>query len=121
MRRWAPATIVVVLAAMIRVAGAGATPVPEAPSCPMFPANSFWHADVSSLSLHPKSTTWVGSIGATAPLHPDFGTVWNGAPNGIPYNVVPGTQARVGVTFTYANESDPGPYPIPANPAIEGG
>jgi Ser-Thr-rich glycosyl-phosphatidyl-inositol-anchored membrane family protein len=100
---------------------AGATPVPQAPACPMFPANSFWHADVSKLPLHPKSSTWVGSMGGTSSLHPDFGTVWDGAPNGIPYNVVPGTQARVGVTFTYAGESDPGPYPIPPKPAIEGG
>jgi hypothetical protein len=54
-------------------------------------------------------------------LHPDFGTVWNGAPNGIPYVVVAGTQARVAVSFDYHEESDPGPYPIPAQAPIEGG
>jgi hypothetical protein len=56
------------------------------------------------------------------PLHPDFGPVWEGAPIGIPYVVVPGTQPRVPVTFTEAaEESDPGPYPIPADAPIEGG
>jgi hypothetical protein len=40
---------------------------------------------------------------------------------GIPYNVVPANQPMVPVTFTkYPNTSDAGPYPIPANPRIEG-
>ena len=34
---------------------------------------------------------------------------------------MPGTQQRVPVTFAYADESDPGPYPIPASAPIEGG
>jgi hypothetical protein len=34
---------------------------------------------------------------------------------------VPGTQPTVEVSFDYADESDPGPYPIPANAPIEGG
>jgi uncharacterized protein (TIGR03437 family) len=34
---------------------------------------------------------------------------------------VPGDQPRLPVRFRYADESDPGPYPIPTNPAIEGG
>jgi len=54
-------------------------------------------------------------------LHPDFGTVWNGAPNGIPYVVVPPAQPRVPVRFEYADESDPGPYPVPPHAPIEGG
>src|SRR5205823_2776986 len=39
----------------------------------------------------------------------------------IPYNVVSATQPKVHVSFDYADESDKGPYPIPAHPAIEGG
>jgi hypothetical protein len=35
--------------------------------------------------------------------------------------VVDGEQPRVPVTFYYADESDPGPYPIPADAPIEGG
>src|SRR5262249_61185055 len=93
-----------------------------APACPMTPADSFWHADVSGLPVLPQSATWVGSIGATAGLKADFGSgTWNGGPIGIPYTTVPGTQPRVPVTFGYADESDPGPYPIPPNPPIEGG
>jgi hypothetical protein len=55
-------------------------------------------------------------------VHADFGSgEWDGAPIGIPYVVVPGSQPKVSVSFDYADESDPGPYPIPANPPIEGG
>ena len=54
-------------------------------------------------------------------MHPDFGANWNGGPFGIPYVVVPGNQARVPVTFDYDDESDPGPYPVPPDPPIEGG
>ena len=54
-------------------------------------------------------------------LHPDFGSgTWEGFPIGIPYVTVPGSQAKVDVTFGYAEESDPGPYPIPPPPPIEG-
>jgi len=35
--------------------------------------------------------------------------------------VVPQGQAKVNVTFEYDDESDPGPYPVPPNPPIEGG
>ena len=54
-------------------------------------------------------------------LHPDFGTTYDGAPNGIPYTVVHAGQAKVPVKFDYADESDPGPYPIPPSAPIEGG
>ena len=88
----------------------------------MTPADSFWHADVSGLPVHPQSATWISSIGATAGLKADFGAgMWNGGPIGIPYTTVPGTQARVPVSFGYDDESDPGPYPIPPNAPIEGG
>jgi hypothetical protein len=61
-------------------------------------------------------------MGLATSLHPDFGTVWNGAPNGIPYVVVSGAQARVPINFTaYGDESDPGPYPVPPDAPVEGG
>ena len=54
-------------------------------------------------------------------LHPDFGTVWEGARIGIPYIVVPGTQPKVPIHFTdYGDESDPGPYPVPPDAPVEG-
>ena len=70
---------------------------------------------------HPQSSAWVATIGAGKPLHPDFGTVYAGAPNGIPYVVVPPGTPKVAVTFDYDDESDAGPYPIPPDPPIEGG
>ena len=108
--------------ALAAAAIAQGRPVPGAPSCPMTPANSFWHADVSALPVHPQSSAWVSSIGTSAGLKADFGSgTWNGGPIGIPYTTVPGTQPRVPVAFEYADESDPGPYPVPANAPIEGG
>ena len=77
----------------------------------VFPANNPWNQDVSKLPVHPKSATWIKAIGADVALHPDFGTVWDGAPIGIPTNTVPPTQPTRPITFTYASESDPGPYP----------
>ncbi|HLY83177.1 MAG TPA: hypothetical protein VKQ71_09325 [Acidimicrobiales bacterium] len=101
---------------------ATAAPLPQAPTCPMFPADSFWHADVSELPVEAKSATYIASAGAAAPVHADFGSgTWNGAPIGIPYNVVAGTQSPVTIRFGYSGESDAGPYPIPVNALIEGG
>jgi len=88
----------------------------------VFPADNAWNTDISAEPVDPNSTTLINSCGgATKRVHPDFGTVWDGAPNGIPYILVSGAQAKVAVSFDYADESDPGPYPIPADAPIEGG
>src|SRR5204863_6241315 len=101
---------------------AAGSPLPTAPACPMFPADSFWRADVSGLPRDTQSDAYVSSVGTSAALKADFGSgLWDGGPIGIPYTVVPGSQPKVPVSFDYADESDPGPYPIPANPPIEGG
>jgi hypothetical protein len=61
-------------------------------------------------------------MGATKTVHADFGAgMYNGAPIGIPFITVPGTQTKYPATFTYADESDPGPYATPLNAPIEGG
>jgi hypothetical protein len=99
-----------------------AAPFSGAPTCPTFPADSFWHADVSSLPVHAQSSSWVTSVGPTAKLKADFGSgTWDGGPIGIPFTTVGGTQPRVPVAFDYADESDPGPYPVPPAAPIEGG
>jgi hypothetical protein len=96
-------------------------PAPTLAGCPVFPINNIWNTPVDSLSADENSDTYIDSIGAATGLHPDFGSgTWEGFPIGIPYNVVAGNQGKVFVTFKYANQSDPGPYPIPANPLIEG-
>jgi hypothetical protein len=87
----------------------------------IFPPDNPWNQDVSKLPVHPNSADYIASIGLEKPLHPDFGTVWQGAPNGIPYCVAGPDQPKVPVTFEYAGESDPGPYPIPPDAPIEGG
>lgn len=87
----------------------------------LFPLDNSWNQDVSAAAVDPNSNALLASIGLSTGLHPDFGTVWEGAPIGIPYIVVGGNQPKVPVTFEYASESDPGPYPIPASAPIEGG
>jgi hypothetical protein len=88
----------------------------------LFPADNAWNRDVSDEPVDPNSANLIASIGLGTTHHPDFGTVWNGAPNGIPYVVVSGSQGRVPITFTaYGDESDPGPYPVPADAPVEGG
>jgi len=87
----------------------------------VFPPNDPWNTDISSEPIDEKSTSLIASIGADVSLHPDFGTVYRGAPLGIPYTVVPANQAKVPVSFTNTAESDAGPYPIPRDAAIEGG
>lgn len=85
-----------------------------------FPDDNPWNRDVSADPVDPASATLIASCGIRN-LHPDFGTTWNGAPNGIPYVVVADGQRRVNVTFEYAAESDPGPYPVPPDAPVEGG
>ena len=64
----------------------------------------------------------MNTIGQGTSLHLDFGRVYDGAPNGIPYVTVPGTQTKYpAMCFNYADESDPGLYAIPLNAPIEGG
>ena len=103
-----------------------AAPVQAAPvvgSCPIFPANNYWNTPVNNLPVHSSSAAWINSIGATRHFHMDFGSgTWDGGPIGIPYNVVSGAATpKYNVDFYYPDESDPGPYPIPANPKIEYG
>jgi len=97
----------------------GADPGPQA--CRVFPEDNPWNTDISGYPVHPNSGTYIASIGTGEGLHPDFGTEWMGAPNGIPYDRVEPDVPKFEVIFEHAPESDPGPYPIPENPSIEGG
>lgn len=88
---------------------------------PIFPTSNPWNQPVDTAAVDPASTAILEGIGLEVRLHPDFGADWNGGPFGIPYIVVADTLPRSPVTFDYADESDPGPYPIPADPPIERG
>jgi hypothetical protein len=88
----------------------------------LFPFDNAWNQDISMSPVDPNSNNLIAGMGLATSLHPDFGTVWDGAPNGIPYIVVAGNQAPVPITFTaFGAQSDPGPYPVPAGAPIEGG
>jgi hypothetical protein len=123
-RALAGAVVVALLApgGMVLPARAGAAASLASSGCPLFPSDNVWHADVSRLPKHPRSATFMQSMGTGAGLHADFGSgTWDGGPIGIPYVVVPASQPKVPVRFDYAGESDPGPYPIPADAPVEGG
>jgi hypothetical protein len=96
-------------------------PGPSLGGCPMFPSDNAWNQDISQLPLHPRSAQIIAQIQADGgdDLHPDFG---ENPDYGIPYVVVPATQAEVPITYTrYGDESDPGPFPIPLDAPVEGG
>jgi len=104
----------------VLLAAPGASPTIA--GCPIFPASNPWNQRVERLPVATDSAAIIASIGASTGLHADFGSgLWDGAPIGIPFTVVGGSQPKVRVRFEYADESDPGLYPIPANVAIEGG
>jgi len=106
-------------------AAVGYPPVSTIPgtTCPATPANSWWHADITRLPRHPRSTQWLSNMGATSRrLHPDFGPAYGEqpVPYGIPITVVRGAP-QVPVLFDYADESDRIRYPLTRQTGIEGG
>ena len=77
-------------------------------TCPAFPADNYWHADVRKLPVHKRSEQWLSHMStAGRNLHPDFGPSYGeqSVPYGIPITVVDGA-AKVRVSFDYASESD---------------
>ena len=110
-------------AALSTLALAGAAPAasPTLGGCPLFPAANAWNQKVDTLPVAADSAQIIASIG-NGPVHADFGSgLWDGSRIGIPYVVVHGkTTPKSRVSFEYADESDKGPYPIPANVPIEG-
>ena len=94
--------------------------VPKIGTCQVFPADNIWNTPVDKLPVHTRSADYIRSIGTQKKLKADFGSgLWEGAPIGIPYTLKTGPGVRV--TFEYKDESDAGPYPVPAKPPIEGG
>ena len=93
------------------------------PGCPILPANNIWNTPIDGLPRDARSNAYIQSIGGETGLHPDFGAgLVEGQPFGIPFVRVGANQPPVAVRFTdAAEESDPGPYPIPADAPVENG
>ena len=124
------------VAATIGVTSASAVgPYPDLGSCPVFPdppaglpANSpslateaAWNQDISKAPVAANSAATIAYINAHGGnlLHPDFGSP---RAYGFPYAVVGAGQPKLPVHYTaYGDESDPGPFPIPAGAPVEGG
>lgn len=120
-KRWRCAVIVVAAATLVPTGGSAGT-VPGT-SCPTFPDNSWWHADISKLPVHARSGQWMARMSPTRKLHPDFGKSFGEqpAPYGIPITVVDGSHAKVRVQFDIDDESDHVRYPLGPDTKVEGG
>src|SRR5437899_1191073 len=97
-----------------------AQPLPGT-TCGLFPADSIFNADISTLPVNAQSSTWMGNMTQNANLHPDVGTF--AQQYGIPINVAPPPTTSVTPTFLYNSDSDhPAEgYPIDQSTLIEGG
>jgi len=123
LRRVVPTVLV---ATMVMVAGAASSAVSPRPvagtTCKVFPADNWWHADVSHLPVHARSAAWLRHMSTGRDLHPDFGPSYGDGPNyGIPITVVGGSHPKVWVRFDYASESDHVRYPLGSDTRLEGG
>jgi hypothetical protein len=93
----------------------------------IFPADNAWNEDISAKPVDPYSDSIIAQF-ASSGLKADFGSGnYQGAPIGIPFVAVCGSQQKYAVKFrannydgNYGNQSDKGPYPIPLNAPIEG-
>lgn len=99
----------------------------DAENIAIFPSDNPWNKDISTLPVDPYNSQIIAGF-STNSIRADFGSgMWEGAPIGIPYTVVCGSQKKVSVTFrangydgNYGSESDKGPYAIPLDAPIEG-
>jgi hypothetical protein len=125
-----------VLVALALAAPAGAVgPYPGLGSCQVFPdppaslsptapslgTEAAWNQDISKAPRDPRSAAYISYINAHGGdhLHPDFGSP---RPYGFPYAVVGAGQPELPIDYTaYGDESDPGPFPVPAKAPVEGG
>jgi hypothetical protein len=117
----------VLVAVLVPVHGDAVSPEPlDKPiaktKCSEFPADNWWHADVSHLPVHARSAAWLSHMSTDRDLHPDFGPSYGDGPNyGIPITVVDKGHPKVKVSFYYGSESDKVRYPLGKDTKIEGG
>jgi hypothetical protein len=128
--------LVAALAAILIAPSASAVgPYPDLGSCQVFPdppaslsprapslgTEAAWNQDISKAPRDPRSSAYIAYIDSHGgnSLHPDFGSP---RPYGFPYSVVSPGQRMLPIHYTaYGDESDPGPFPVPAGAPVEGG
>jgi hypothetical protein len=96
-------------------------PASLSPRAPSLGSQAAWNQDVSKAPRDPRSAAYISYIDSHGGdhMHPDFGSP---RPYGFPYSVVGAGQRKLSVHYTaYGDESDPGPFPVPAGARIEGG
>ena len=130
-------TLTALLLGAILVASSASAvgPYPALSPCPVFPdppaslspralslpTEAAWNQDISRAPRDPRSNAYIAYINSQGGdhLHPDFGSP---RAYGFPYSVVAAGQRPLAINYTaYGDESDPGPFPIPANAPVEGG
>jgi len=109
-----------VTALVAALAGSAASVPPTIAGCPVFPASNPWNTPIDKLPVAADSARLIASMSGS--VHADFGSgLYSGSRIGIPYVTVrAGSTPKSRVSFEYAGESDPGPYPIPTGVPIEG-
>ena len=98
-----------------------APPASLSPRAPSLATEAAWNQDISKALRDPRSRAYIAYINAHGDthLHPDFGSP---RPYGFPYAVVGAGQPKLPIHYTaYGEESDPGPFPVPARTPVEGG
>jgi hypothetical protein len=96
-------------------------PASLSPRAASLPDQSAWNQDISKAPRDPRSAAYIAYINGNGgdELHPDFGSP---RVYGIPFAVVGPDQPKLPVNYTaYGEESDPGPFPVPAGAYVEGG
>ncbi|HET7416346.1 MAG TPA: hypothetical protein VFJ61_01805, partial [Solirubrobacterales bacterium] len=96
-------------------------PASLSPRAPSLPTEAAWNQDISKAPRDPRSAAYIAYIDSHGGdhLHPDFGSP---RPYGFPFSVVDSGQPLLPIHYTaYGDESDPGPFPVPAKAPVEGG
>jgi hypothetical protein len=134
-RRLAPLVLLLVTASVVPASAQAVGPYPDlggcqafpdpppslSPTAPSLPDEAAWNQDISRAPVAASSAATIAYIDSHGGglLHPDFGSPRT---YGFPYAVVGTGQPELPIHYTaYGDESDRGPFPIPAGAPVEGG
>jgi hypothetical protein len=118
------ATTAMLAVAILGAPDAPALPLPGAPHCPIFPRNNPWNQRVDHVPTASNSSVLIHNIGWNTSLHAGFGSgLWEGAPVGIPINVVSDRTplSHVALNPAYSPISYHGAVALPAHLRVQGG